>query len=622
MAKDRLITPSYCFILAANFLLYFGFWLLIPVLPFYLSEFFQAGNSTIGIVLSCYTVAALCIRPFSGYLLDTFARKPLYLFAYFIFMMMFGGYLIAGSLTLFIIFRIIHGVSFGMVTVGGNTVVIDIMPSSRRGEGLGYYGLTNNTAMSIGPMFGLFLHDAGVSFATIFCYAFGSCILGFLCASLVKTPYKPPVKREPISLDRFILMKGLPAGLSLLLLSIPYGMTTNYVAMYARQIGLNTQTGFFFTFMAVGMAISRIFSGKLVDRGKITQVIAAGLYLVVFSFFLLSTCVYLIQWNDTACTLLFFGIALLMGVGFGIMFPAFNTLFVNLAPNSQRGTATSTYLTSWDVGIGIGMLTGGYIAEISTFDKAYLFGACLTVVSALYFRLKVTPHYHKNTMRKKERYEKVIAWFQDNIPVAETELHYNNPYELLIAVILSAQCTDKRVNIITPPLYKDFPTPEALAATTPEVIFEYIRSVSYPNNKAKHLVGMAKMLVNDFNSEVPDNLEDLIKLPGVGRKTANVIQSVVFKKAAMAVDTHVFRVSHRIGLVPDSCTTPFSVEKELVKNIPEKLIPIAHHWLILHGRYVCQARTPKCDTCGLQMMCKYFCNTYKVTKEEPKAKNK
>ena len=204
MAKDRLITPGYCFILAANFLLYFGFWLLIPVLPFYLSEFFQAGNSTIGIVLSCYTVAALCIRPFSGYLLDTFARKPLYLFAYFIFMLMFAGYLIAGSLTLFIIFRIIHGVSFGMVTVGGNTVVIDIMPSSRRGEGLGYYGLTNNIAMSIGPMFGLFLHDGGVSFATIFCYALGSCMLGFLSASLVKTPYKPPVKREPLSFTQTI----------------------------------------------------------------------------------------------------------------------------------------------------------------------------------------------------------------------------------------------------------------------------------------------------------------------------------------------------------------------------------------------------------------------------------
>ena len=397
--KDKLVTSSYCFILAANFLLYFGFWLLIPVLPFYLSEVFSAGNSTIGIILSCYTVAALCIRPFSGYFLDSFARKPLYLMAYFIFMTMFAGYIIAGSLTLFFMFRIIQGVSFGMVTVGGNTVVIDIMPSSRRGEGLGYYGLSNNIAMAVGPMSGLFLHDAGMSFTTIFCCSLGSCMAGFVCASLVKTPYKPPVRREPISLDRFILLKGIPAGISLLLLSIPYGMTTNYVAMYAKQIGINATTGFFFTFMAIGMAISRIFSGKIVDRGKITQVISAGLYLVVFSFFLLSACVYLISWNNMVCTIVFFSVALLLGVGFGIMFPAYNTLFVNLAPNSQRGTATSTYLTSWDVGIGIGMLTGGYIAEVSTFDKAYLFGACLTIVSTLYFNGKVAPNYHKNKLR-------------------------------------------------------------------------------------------------------------------------------------------------------------------------------------------------------------------------------
>ena len=397
--KDRLVTPGYCFILAANFLLYFGFWLLIPVLPFYLSEIFNAGNSTIGIILSCYTVAALCIRPFSGYFLDSFARKPLYLLAYFIFMTMFAGYIIAGSLVLFILFRIIHGVSFGMVTVGGNTVVIDIMPSSRRGEGLGYYGLSNNIAMAVGPMSGLFLHDAGMSYTTIFCCSLGSCIAGFICASLVKTPYKPPVKREPISLDRFILLKGIPAGISLLLLSIPYGMTTNYVAMYAKEIGINATTGFFFTFMAVGMAISRIFSGKIVDKGKITQVISAGLYIVVFSFFLLSACVYIIDWNSMACSIIFFAVALLLGVGFGIMFPAYNTLFVNLAPNNQRGTATTTYLTSWDVGIGIGMLTGGYIAEVSTFDKAYLFGACLTIISMLYFNGKVTPHYHKNKLR-------------------------------------------------------------------------------------------------------------------------------------------------------------------------------------------------------------------------------
>lgn len=397
--KDRLITPGYCFILAANFLLYFGFWLLIPVLPFYLSEVFCVNSSTIGIILSCYTVAALCIRPFSGYFLDSFARKPLYLLAYFIFMSIFAGYIIAGTLTLFILFRIIHGFSFGMVTVAGNTVVIDIMPSSRRGEGLGYYGLSNNIAMAVGPMSGLFLHDAGMSFTTIFCCSLCSCLAGFICASLVRTPYKPPVKREPISLDRFILLKGIPAGISLLLLSIPYGMTTNYVAMYAREIGLHVTTGFFFTFMATGMAISRIFSGKLVDKGKITQVIAAGLYIVAFSFFLLSTCVYVIRWDGVMCSIVFFVVALLLGVGFGIMFPAYNTLFVNLAPNSQRGTATSTYLTSWDVGIGIGMLTGGYIAEISSFDKAYLFGACLTVISIFYFNLKVSPHYHKNKLR-------------------------------------------------------------------------------------------------------------------------------------------------------------------------------------------------------------------------------
>lgn len=207
-------------------------------------------------------------------------------------------------------------------------------------------------------------------------------------------------------------------------------------------------------------------------------------------------------------------------------------------------------------------------------------------------------------MKKQDLYNQVIEFFQRTMPVAETELHYTTPFELLVAVILSAQCTDKRVNLITPPLFRDFPTPEALAATTPEVVFEYIHSVSYPNNKSKHLVGMAKMLVNDFNSEVPDNLNDLIKLPGVGRKTANVIQSVVFNKAAMAVDTHVFRVSHRIGLVTKTCTTPLATEKQLVKYIPESLIPTAHHWLILHGRYVCTARSPKCETCGLNGTCK------------------
>ena len=206
-------------------------------------------------------------------------------------------------------------------------------------------------------------------------------------------------------------------------------------------------------------------------------------------------------------------------------------------------------------------------------------------------------------MKKQELYHRVIAYFEQAMPVAETELDYSNPFELLVAVILSAQCTDKRVNLITPALFRDYPTPEALAATTPEIIFEYIRSVSYPNNKAKHLVGMAQMLVKDFGGEVPELLEDLTKLPGVGRKTANVIQSVVFNKAAMAVDTHVFRVSHRVGLVPASCTTPLATEKYLMKYLPEEIVPKAHHWLILHGRYVCIARKPKCEQCGLKGIC-------------------
>jgi endonuclease-3 len=208
-------------------------------------------------------------------------------------------------------------------------------------------------------------------------------------------------------------------------------------------------------------------------------------------------------------------------------------------------------------------------------------------------------------MTKKERYENIINYFKINNPIAETELEYANPYELIVAVILSAQCTDKRVNIITPEIFKYYPSVEKMAEAEIFEIFELIKSCSYPNNKAKHLSGMAKMLVKDFNSKIPNTMEELIKLPGVGRKTANVILSVVFNKPAMAVDTHVFRVSERLGLTTKA-KTPLETEKQLVKHIPEDLLPIAHHWLILHGRYVCLARTPKCSECGLTEWCKFY----------------
>jgi endonuclease-3 len=207
-------------------------------------------------------------------------------------------------------------------------------------------------------------------------------------------------------------------------------------------------------------------------------------------------------------------------------------------------------------------------------------------------------------MTRGERYTKVIAYFQQNMPVAETELHYGDPFELIVAVILSAQCTDKRVNMITPALLEKFPTPFAMAGSSPEEIFEYIKSCSYPNNKAKHLWGMANKLVSDFNGKVPATVEELMTLPGVGRKTANVIALVAYGKSTMPVDTHVFRVSARLGLTVHA-KTPLDTEKQLVANIPESLLPIAHHWLILHGRYVCIARKPKCQGCGLIKLCEY-----------------
>lgn len=208
-------------------------------------------------------------------------------------------------------------------------------------------------------------------------------------------------------------------------------------------------------------------------------------------------------------------------------------------------------------------------------------------------------------MTTKQRYTQVIEWFKATMPVAETELNYDTPFHLLLAVILSAQCTDKRVNLITPALFERFPSPEDLAAATFDDVYELIRSCSYPNNKARHLIGAAKMLVEDFNSEIPSDIDSLTKLPGVGRKTANVMLAVVFNKAAMAVDTHVFRVSERIGLTTNS-KSPLETEKALCKNIPEEIIPLAHHWLILHGRYVCKARRPDCLNCGLTNVCRYF----------------
>lgn len=398
--KDRLWTRNYIFICAAAFLMSFSFFLLVPTLPFYLRHTFGIGQSMVGVVLSCYTIAVLCVRPFSGFLADTFPRKRVYIIAYCLFVATFFGYLtVTTALGVFIALRIFHGLTFGTLTTTGNTLVIDVMPSSRRGEGLGYYGVMGNTAMAFGPMVGLFIISTG-DYRLLFCCSIAAGVTGLLFASLVRAPRKAPAPQpnRTLSVDRFFMLEGIPACISLFMLSMPYGMTTCYMAMYASQSGITSSSGLFFTVMAAGLIISRLSSGKRVDRGLVTQTIRQGIVIALFGVAgeaLLST---VAAWSLAAGYGLYFLSALLIGYGFGTMFPAFNTLFINLAPNSRRATANATYLTGWDVGIGCGMLLGGFLSEID-FALCYLTGTVLVVVSLTFFIMYVTPHFHTHKLR-------------------------------------------------------------------------------------------------------------------------------------------------------------------------------------------------------------------------------
>jgi MFS family permease len=398
---DKLFTSSYILACVGNFLLFFGFYILLPVLPLYLIETFDLPESAIGIVLACYTLAALFIRPFTAYFADLFDRKPLYLMAYFLFIAVFISYPLVGTVGLFLLMRVLHGLAFGTVTTTGNTLIIDIMPASRRGEGLGYFGMANNLAMAIGPMTGLFIHDVVIGFDMIFYTAILSGGLGFCCASFIKAPKKQLKEsaNEHLSLDRFFLLKGMRAGVCLFFLAIPYGITTTYVALYGREVGIVNGMGVFFSLMAVGLIISRLFSGKLVDRGKLTNIILAGSIICTCTFFLFSFMPEIERFNHSLVPVTFYLVALSMGLGYGMMFPAYNTLFVNLAANNRRATASSTYLTSWDIGIGAGLVFGGYIAEHIGFSEAYLFGAAFSLLSCIIFKKWTVPHFNQHKLR-------------------------------------------------------------------------------------------------------------------------------------------------------------------------------------------------------------------------------
>ena len=385
------------FILAclANFLLYFAFYMLLPTLPLYLIETFEARPGLVGTVLSSYIAAALIIRPFSGYLLDSFSRKPLYFLSYLLFVAVFAGYLAAGTLMAFTLFRILHGFTFGTVSVAGSTVIIDILPSSRRGEGLGYFGITNNLAMAFGPMAGLLLNDATGSFSAIFLLSIVSGSLGVVCVWLLHIPPRPKVKHAPLSLDRFFLLNGIPACINICLLGIPYAMMTTYVALYAQQLGIGSP-GLFFMLLSVGLIGSRLFSGARVDKGQISVMVLLGIAIVTGGYMLFASLAGLQDAGFGAVNLLFFVSAFIFGIGYGTMFPAFNTLFVQLAQNHQRGTAMSTYLTGWDLGTSMGLLAGGFIAQSFGFHVNYMFSVGLCIGAWLLFRYVTGPHFAKH----------------------------------------------------------------------------------------------------------------------------------------------------------------------------------------------------------------------------------
>ena len=320
--------------------------------------------------------------------------------AYTLFVASFTGYLfITESLALFILLRILHGFTFGMLTTAANTLVIDIMPSSRRGEGLGYYGVTNNLAMAFGPMVGLFVTSSG-NYMLLFLTSLVTGCVGLLLGALVRAPRRElqPKGEFRLSTDRFFLKEGIRACVAFLLLAIPYGMTTSYMALYAAKSGITHNAGLFFTVMAAGLIASRLHSGKRVDRGFITETILLGIAIAFVGGVgeaLLST---VSAWSITAGYVTYFLTAFLFGYGYGTMFPAYNTLFINLAPNSRRATANATYLTGWDVGIGGGMLLGGYISEFD-YSYCYMLGAGLILVALLFFWRVVAPHFHKYRLR-------------------------------------------------------------------------------------------------------------------------------------------------------------------------------------------------------------------------------
>lgn len=374
---DKLWNRNYCKVMAANFMLFFAFYVLTPLLPLYLSEHFGATKDVIGLVLSGYTITALLFRPFSGYVVDSFPRKMVLMVSFGVFAIFFAGYLAASTLLLFTIVRTLHGGPFGALTVANSTVAIDVLPSSRRTEGIGYYGLSNNLAMAIAPTIGIFIYQLTNSFEVLFWLALIVATTGWLIDSTVDLSRKDEGGRRKencstLSLDRFFLTRGWLLGLNMVAFGFSFGVLSNYLAIYGKEVmGITGGTGTYFMLCSVGLILSRLQGSKALREGRVTHNAATGMVISLVGYTIFIFMPTLFAGNHAAIMIGYYGSALLIGLGNGHMWPAFQNMTINVATNKQRGTANSTILISWDIGMGLGILVGGIVAELISYSAAF-----------------------------------------------------------------------------------------------------------------------------------------------------------------------------------------------------------------------------------------------------------
>lgn len=386
MKQDKLWNANYLKVMTANFSMSFAFFLLTPLLPLYLSENFGASKDTIGLVLSGYTITALLFRPFSGYVVDSFPRKKVLLVSLFLYFLLFGGYLLAGTLILFAIVRTMHGGPFGASTVANSTVAIDVLPSSRRNEGIGYYGLSNNLATAIAPTIGVFVYKYVHDFDVLFWLAFIVAGLGLAVDATIKMPKKQVLKdKDTISLDRFFLLKGWMIGVNMIFFGICYGVLSNYLAIYGKEtMGITSGTGTYFMLLSIGLILSRLQGASALRKGKLVQNAAEGVAISTVGY-----TIFILYPHEIG----YYGSALLIGLGNGHLWPAFQNMIISLANNNERGTANSTLLTCWDLGIGLGVLLGGVIVEFLGYSAVFWWVVAIHVIGLLMFFLYTRGFY-------------------------------------------------------------------------------------------------------------------------------------------------------------------------------------------------------------------------------------